>query len=150
MRHIPTVKLAIGPVPARRPVERTGKGKSRQLHIGHLGRAVGDGIFDHCAQRVVDFAFLRPQVDATLLGQQLVTGPDYALAKIAHHALGIAAQKGLEPVKAGARRSLCPLGAMLQLFESEADALEQNLLLVAEMMVDDRLGYAETGRHILK
>jgi len=105
---------------------------------------------DHGAQGVVDLALQGAEFGARFGRQNLVAGADHAAAEIAHDRHGIAAQERAQAVESRAGSGLGLLGGILQFVQPDADAFEQHLILVAEVVVDHRLGHAEARCDILK
>src|SRR5215472_11515763 len=127
-------------IPVGDPVESTGERERAHLRVARLDRAVLDAFADQPADTLVDLGLQRLDVAAHGRGEVLVLGAHHAPGEIGRHRLPVVAQHGVEAL---ARRQL----EILHLAEGRADrldageeALEQQVFLVGDVVVDRGLG----------
>src|SRR5579863_1302898 len=123
-------------IPVGDPVESAGERKRGHLRIRGLDRAVLDAFADQAANSLVDLGLERLDVATHGGGEVLVLGAHHAPAEFGRHRCAVVAQHRAEAL---ARRQL----EILHLAEGGADrldpgeeALEQQVLLVGDVVVD--------------
>lgn len=122
------------------PVQRPRDCKGREFRIAWSDRAVVDALRDIVAEGAVDPLFCSPDDLAIVLAEIADVEADQALAEVGGHQLGIS---GGQLAQLGKSRTAAGRGlrdAIVDELVAERPALEQDLILAAEIIVQRRLG----------
>lgn len=136
-------KLFIGPEPARHPVDRTHKEEHRHLRIHRANTAVGDAVLDQLSEMLVELVAAFGDDASVFRIKRIELAQHGSSAHLVGHELDVLASKhgnAFKPVAAVLLAIFqCPVAEILSVHV----ALEQNLLLVLDVVVQSRLGHAK-------
>src|SRR5947207_1439647 len=145
-----TGEALVLPIPVRDPVERAGERERGHLRIARLDGAVLHTLADEAPDAVIHLGLEGLDVATHRRGQVLVLGAHHAPAEFGCHRLTVMPQHG---VQALARRHLQVAHVAKRrpdLLHSRHEALEQQLLLAGDVVVDRGLGDLEPGRDVIE
>ena len=118
--------------------------------IAFADRAVGAPSLTSCANALVDARLELLDLAAHRRAQVLVLGLHHAPAEVGRDGLRIALDDVREALARTAGGIADLLEALHDLVQAGAEALEQELLLVLDVVIDRRLGHVELARDVIE
>lgn len=138
--HRVGVQRAVGLVPAGDPAQGAGQGEGGDFGIAGGDRPFGDAAFDQVAEFQVDAAFERAQGAAAFFGQRLFADADHAHAEIHGDDADIGGHHRHQLLISAAAMADHVVRGGIEPFQPDAHALEQDLFLVLDVIVNRRFG----------
>ena len=132
------------------PVQRARDRERRELWIARPDRSIGNAVDDIIAEGAVDLPFGRVDHLAIMLGEVADIEADQALSIIRRHHLGITDNQLAQLCKACAAARSNLGDAVGDALIADRPALEQDLVLAAEIIVERRLGDVEPFGNIVE
>ena len=115
-----------------------------------MDRAILDAFAQQPADPLVDLGFHRLDVGAHVGREILVLDPHHAPAELRGDRLTVAAQHRLQPLPGRHRERARFAKRGADLLYAGYEALEEELLLVTDVVVDGRLGHGERRRNVIQ
>src|SRR5579862_2215729 len=132
------------------PVERAGERERGHLRVAGLDRAVLHAIPDQAPDPLVDLGLERLDVAAHGGGEVLVLGAHHAPAEFGRHRLAVMTQHGIQPLAARSLLVLHFAERRTDRLDAGEEALEQQVFLVGDVVIDRGLGDLERGRDVVE
>jgi len=115
-----------------------------------MDRAVLYALAQQPADALIDLGLHRFDMGTHVGREVLVLHPHHAPAELRGDGLAVAAQHCLEPVRGRRRERACLADGGAYLLYTGDEALEEELLLVADVVIDGRLGHRERRGDIIE
>lgn len=132
--------LTAGLEPVADPVQRTGDGEGRELRVAGSYRTVRDARGDIVAEGAIDPPLRGLHDLAVVLAEIAEIEADQALAVVRCHQLGVADGELAQLVEAAAAAGRGLGNAVVDQLVADRPALEQDLVLAAEVIIERGLG----------
>ena len=147
LRRIHRLVLAI---PVSDAVQRTCDGEGRDPRVARCDGTIVDAGLQQAAQSLIDPGFQGLDFRAHRPTEVVLVGADHAPAVLGRDRCGIAAYDRIQPLAAGVARTLRLAQHVVDALQPRAKALEQQLLLARDVVVDRRFRDAERGGDVVE
>ena len=136
--------------PVRDPVERPGQGERRHFGVTGVDRAVLHAFAQQTPDALIDFGLQRLDVRAHARRQVQILGPHHAPAELRGHRPRVMAQHRIQSLACAEVELLHFAECRPDLLHPGEEALEKQLLLVGDVVVNGGFRHLERGRDVVQ